>query len=549
MEGVYLKGVRQAGGEFTMKAAYEAVVKEAEKRNWQVGSIDSAYRHLRDLHPLLVTYARGGRQALSNVFYIARDYRDLAPMECIVGDQHRFDFWVWEPETDRVFRPEAYFWMDLRTRLLVGLSIADRYDAYMIGLALRMAVKRFGAFGSCYTDNGRPERSRYFAQIGNHLAQYGMRARDISEIYRTPEGQYVVEDEEGEVVEVVDTPEAWHRLARAYNAKAKMIERFNRTLTQILIDMGTPGYVRQLKATAEEKRMDDRRLKELRQRGQLLTPEEFVERVFQAVERYNHRRHRILGRSPMEELMLAHRKEGWVPREVHDRELDIVLLRRERRSVNRGRVLLYGQLYEYRGRDERDTIENGLYRFPDKTRIEVRHNLPYEDRVYAVTEGEVLELVPVEEGSMKRPELTKRLNERKRRLIKAVQEWFRVLTAPVKGVLQFSEETRRALKVKRSQESRVRAQEEGKTAEEIMREAEEIVRATEERKVLPLRLARRGVFESERDRYEWCVKAEAEGLELSEADREFMRRYEAGMTEGERIWWECYRQELRWKTG
>jgi hypothetical protein len=91
-----------------------------------------------------------------------------------VGDQHRFDFWVVDDDTGEVFRPEGYFWQDLRTRIIYGAAVDCRYDAWLIGLALRVGIAIFGAFGSIYTDNGRPELSRYLAGILADMRALGL---------------------------------------------------------------------------------------------------------------------------------------------------------------------------------------------------------------------------------------------------------------------------------------------------------------------------------------------------------------------------------------
>jgi putative transposase len=535
MQGVYLRMIRE-GGDGSKKKAYEAVLAEAKKRGWKVGSQSSAYEYLAKLNPLLEKFARGGARALDNVFYIVRQYNDLEPFECIVGDQHRFNFFVQDVETGKVFRPEGYFWVDLRTRLVYGFAVADRYNAYLMGVALRMGLHRFGKFKTCYTDNGKPEVSRYFNEIIKELNAYGMKESDISELYRT-DGGYAVEAEEGEVVNVVKTREAWHRYARPYNAKAKLIERFFRSLEGILLELGCPGHVKDIVGTTEEKHLADERIKELIREGKLLSFEEFLLKVFQAVEVYNERRHYALKRSPMQELERAI-KARFVPVRLVEEELDFVLMARTVRSVNRGRILLDGVLYE--GED----LETGLWDIPDKTRVEVRYDLYDRSRIYVIRpDGRIVELREVQVSSMKDKEKTAELIERKRKMIARIREEYKRLIKSVPSVIEYSPRTKAVLEQKKRSKDKTKEQ----ASLVLDREAfeQEVQRRIELTKSLndmprKTELVRPSVFASKRERYKYLIDCMLEGYEITDEDRLFMKRYEEEMSLEEKVWWENY---------
>jgi len=146
---------------------YDILVPEAHKLGWKIGTYESALQwYNKKTTPQLKALQRGGMRALDNTLPpVLRSYADLEPFEILVGDQHRFDFWVMDDDTGEVFRPEGYFWQDLRTRCFYGGAIDKRYDSHLIGLALRIGIIKFGAFGSIYTDHGKPELSRYIMGI------------------------------------------------------------------------------------------------------------------------------------------------------------------------------------------------------------------------------------------------------------------------------------------------------------------------------------------------------------------------------------------------
>ena len=433
LTAVYLQMLSKSGSA-SVARAYEAVLAEAEKAGWKVGSRRSAYEHAKKINHLHKKYAVGGRQALSNIYYLARDYSDLEPFEIIVGDQHRFDFFVYDPEHDKVFRPESYFWLDMRTRLVYGFAVAGlpemrHYNAYTMGVALRCGCMRFGRFTNCYNDNGMPERSRYFSEIADELRGMNMQVHDISELYRTEDGQYIYEADEGEPVEVFKDVRAWRRFAKPYNAKAKPIERFFRTLEQTLVDVGVPGHVKDLRGLPEEQRQAQKRLNTLIKERKLLTPEEALLKIFEAVERYNHRVHQSLRRSPMDELMAAV-DDGFTPVFYPEEALDLAFMARTGRRVNRGRIRLFHRMYE---NDE-------LYKLLDGTKLEVRYD-PYDPEmaIAVLPNGEeAVDLHLVTLLSMKSRKGLAEAMRRKKEFIERVISEYRQLTQPAKGIVEYS---------------------------------------------------------------------------------------------------------------
>ena len=370
----------------------------------------------------------------------------------------------------------------------------------------------------------------------NDIAGFGCSFKDIAELYKTDEG-YVVEGPDGEPLEVVSSPRKWHRRARAFNAKAKPVETFFRTLERILRDLGTPGLVKELKGLSEEKALADKRLKKLIKENKLLTVEEFIVKLFEAVEIYNHRRHSKLRRSPMDELWRAV-KEGFTPTYLVEDEVDFILLPRIRRKVQRGRILLNHVWYEGDPLTP-DNLEAGLWHLPDKTEIEVRYD-PFDPaKVIAVLpDGSIRYLHPVPVSSMKDRQKTSELMSWKREMMRAVTEHYKRLTRPVPGIVEYSKRTKQAKEVARQQRRGLSEVD----FEQIQREAEQMVRESmEDKKVVPI-VAKRPVFRNEWEYYKWCLDMELSGKRLSAKDRAFMADYESRMDEDERQYWEIHRR-------
>jgi putative transposase len=297
---------------------------------------------------MLLAYVSGGARALDNVFYIARDLGALEPFHVVVGDQHEFDFWVLY--NGRYIRPQCYAWLDMRTRLVYGIAFEPgAYNHRTVARALKMGIIRFGKFNSTYNDNGAPEKSGATDRLVAALQTYGMRFKDTAELYRTPDGSYAVEDDTGAVAAVEGDARSWRKANRRMyalvkNAKAKPIERFFRTLELLLQDMVLPGYVRDLKASAAEDEEAARRLDWQKTSGYILQYEEFVQKVKEAVIRYENRAHAGLNRPPLEELRFA-REQGWEPVRIDETGIRHIFLESEIRKVRGNRVTAGGVTY------------------------------------------------------------------------------------------------------------------------------------------------------------------------------------------------------------
>ncbi len=553
----------------TLKSLYEQFEKIAEERGWRHGTYESARLIINKLPAPLFAYRDGGVRGLDNALPpIRRRYEDLEPFEIIVGDQHRFDFWVCDDDDPAItFRPEGYIWQDLCTRNIYGFSIGKKYNAQMIGHALWVGLKTFGRFKCVYTDNGRPETSKYILDRKRDLTSLGMDHAYTKDDIEAPPGGGVLAD-----------LGAGQRLAIVRNAKAKMIESTFRTLEQILRDRGIPGYVHELGGNPEKNEIDDKEIARLAGSGRLLTLSEFLYELIQTLDYYNRdRNHRGLQDQVMREsgkrpphmtprLYLANRilEHGWRPTFLSERSLDLVFLTRTTRKVQHGRVQINYHLYE----------AEELVNLPNGTPVELRYDPMDMDRpVIVIHNGKYLcDATPVEFSSMVDSELTKKKIEEKRRLKNKFIEAWRRYTRPVEDIRKYSRkklptgesvQLRRKLPDNQAMEQAsssettsspiARMEEMAKARHEALiakaQEAHEASRIRSDiethlemidykerelklekdklRRLIPTCTERPDFFLSETDRYEWCKSAIIAGVTLSPDDQKFVDEYHA----------------------
>ncbi len=531
------------------KALYaNCLTVEAQQRGWNIGSYESArWWYERKVTPQLLALQRGGSRALDNVLPpIRRDYSDLTPFEILVGDQHKFDFWVVDDETGEVFRPEGYFWQDLRTRIIYGGAVDKRYDSWLIGMALRIGIRSFGAFKSVYTDNGKPELSRYLMKILGD-----MRALNLSWEQEIDLPMDVLGADPEEINPDIILPGS-HRKAIVKNAKAKMIEGTFKNVENILCSVfRVPGNVKDLTGDIHEQDIDQAEIKRLAEQGRLLLFSEFILYLYRALDYYNREKaHRgvlrewFLAPKPKSATPLDCLKacciDGWKPRMISEEAADLLFLAKEDRGrvVNLGRIQFRGQLYEH----------EALISLTGK--VNVRYN-PLDPEWILVSDAGryICTAHLMEYSSMKDRDLAERKIHEKRARQKKFLKEYRKLTAAIPDLRQYSEvphlEKVAALV---GAEKKKRAAEQAEisrtwTAEELEAEVErteKLARAASSiKKPLP---ARPSYFLQDSERYEWCFNFELRGGKLSEEDRRWKEDHEALMSEGQREHWQAVRE-------
>lgn len=539
MKNIYLRANNEAG-KCTMRNAYRIICIEAQKNGWKVGSEISAYKYLNEVHKLLKAYTKGGVRALDNIFYIARDLTVLNPFEVIVGDQHIFDFWVINDNGEKI-RPQCYAWLDMRTRLPYGIAFEQGpYNFRTVARALRAGIMRFGRFKSTYNDNGRPEISGKINGLITALQTLGMKYTDEAELYKTQNGKYAIEDENGNVVEIAETCEAWHKknrriFAAVKNAKTKPIERFFSTLEQLLADRLLPGAVKNLNASAPEDEKTSARLEWQEKNGFLLTFNEFVEHTMQALEVYENRIHSALKISPREEMEKAVKQEGFKPDFIEPASAAYLFMEPVTRKVRNARITACGLIFK--GPDLTPEMvkknRNNLAGLDGLT-VEVRIDPDNpEAGAFAIDprDKQAILLMPEAKINPLDEAQVQTAIEQKRANIKAVTQAYNDMTSGISKntILSISQDKHKTAK-KTAAETCIYAEPAPDLTSEELAEGVRLLLQKEQQTAAPK------VYTSQRDRYEAVIGAILDQSPITRADMEFKIEYEKTMPPEEKIY-------------
>jgi len=545
----------------TLSALYDdCLIIEAQRRGWKIGCPESAnWWYNKKATPELRAMRDGGMRALDNMLPpVLRDYSDMAPFEMLVGDQHRFDFWVVDDDTGAVFRPECYLWQDLRTRILYGCAFDRHYDAHLCGEALRIGMMIWGCFNAIYTDNGSSEISKYIMGILSEIRSLGM------EWNLTLETPMDLLDVDGEEVQAVVAPIApgTHKRAIVKNAKAKMIEKTFDILEETLRSkFRLPGSVKRLSDDIHTQDTDHQEAMKLAAEGKLPLASEFYLTVYRAMDYYNREKaHRgvrkewIWKPKPVEvtpyECLMACYADGWRPSVISNEAADMIFLKRIKRTIQLGRITIDGDIYEH----------DALLGLPQSQPVECRIR-PFEaDIALVYLDGKFLcPAHPVEYSSMKDTDLAKRKILEKREKRKAIADRFRAMIKSIPDLREYSKipeaekiaavvgEEKKRIEAARANLMRALAPEE--LAAEMVKMEALNERLPDGRtaafamsaigKPIPPRPTH---FMVDSDHYFWCLKCEISGGELLEEDRVFVKKYEAEMTPAQRARWQFERE-------
>lgn len=526
------------------RALYEdRLLVEAARRNWDIGSYESAnWWFEKRWNPVMEAMQKGGLRALDNVLPpILRDYSDLQPFEILVGDQHRFDRWVVDEETGEVYRPEGYLWQDLRTRIIYGAAVDKKYDAWLIGLSLRIGMACFGAFSSIYTDNGRPECSRFLMAILANLRSLGM------EWNLTDDAVMDLLDVEGEDIDPHLVVPGTHRKAVVKNAKAKMIEGTFNVLEGIMASrLLLPGQTKRMGDDIHWQDVDHHEAQALARQGRLLTSREFALAMYRAVDWYNRSKpHRgvkrewawkpVPAQTTPHDCLRACYEGGWRPRMISAEAADLLFLARASRIVDRGRIQFASEHWEH---DELLTLH--------REKVDLRYNPMTVDELHVFTGGKYLcTAVPVERSSMKDADLAARKIAEKRDRRKRFAEEFKRLAAIAPDFREYSQVPEAERVAALIEDNRKQRAQENKqlahvlTPEELEAGVAKLEAAQgaqpERRRRLP---ARPQHFLDDNSRFAWIVDYLKAGGELAPEDTAFKERHLAGLSEGQRDYFE-----------
>jgi hypothetical protein len=514
----------------TRKDLYEILAIEAKRRGWKIGGYVSANKWFqKKWNPILDAFQRGGKRAADKIMRpVSRNCSDLAPFQSIIGDQHTVDTWVIDEETGEVFRPQVYIFQCQRTRIIYGVAIARKnYNAQVIGLSLYTGILCWGAFGSIYCDNGKPELSRYIMSILANMRSLGL--------------------------------EVGHRTAIPYNAKAKgMLEGTWRVLDQMHTSgRRRPGHTKNLRDNTDTQDIDWREMRKLAQQGKLLTYREYVIDFLSICDDYNNKKpHRgVLAEwswlpkpktaTPRDCVLACYNNERWRPRMISNEAAAILFLSRDTRVVDKGRISLANEFYTH---DKLLELH--------KKRVDIRYNSLTLDEVYIFQNDRYLCTArPLEYSSMLDQDLAHRKIAEKRECLKRFAEEYKKLSSIAPDFREYSRvpQAERVAALIGADRNRRAIENKQFTKPVSQAELDQYLEKMERGLPLPQKSAkplpeRPQFFLDDTTHYFWLLAYLKAGGQLTDEDRVWMEKHEAEMTPEARARWtfekECISLEV-----
>ena len=297
---------------------YKRIAERAEKQKLRVGSYRSFLDMAAKIDPALLKYRDAGMRGLREDIIppIRRDHTAYRAMECLVGDQHKADYYCIDYNGD-VATLELFCWLDFRTQMAWGAISYKHYNRYTVGQALLNAV-RWGLPSIAYTDWGKPEESKYVSLLIEQLTGLGVRCDGIR-----------------------------HVRAKVRHPQAKPIEGWFGRLDRNLKNARIPGYSKRLKDSRENE-AQQKELKELIRAGGLLRMDHLVARVFAVIDRWNSHlfknRNIDSGKSP---LQIYNEETAKHPvTTLSDDVLDYIFLPMQETTVRRSQVKIKHPIYK-----------------------------------------------------------------------------------------------------------------------------------------------------------------------------------------------------------
>jgi hypothetical protein len=293
----------------------------------------TARRYLMSIPEAVRLVWRKGASALETIQpSIHRDYTLYKPMEVIVGDYMTQDFML--RFKDKVYRAKVVAFMDMRTRAIVGWSLQPTANSTGVAIALQKCFDRFGLPEYIYFDNGR--------EFKNHFL--------CGDVWKSQSTVIDAEDIGRDIGVVV---EAGVKLifAKPYNAKAKPIERFWRTMHELfdkwqLTYVGSNTTTRPDEAKVYQQSVRKMKKEDFKKIPEYAGVEQMLAKFF---EWYNYEHHHtgqgMDGKPPMQV-----RAEHEVPkREVPTELKPYLFTRRYTRKVGKDGISLNGGWYYAEG--------------------------------------------------------------------------------------------------------------------------------------------------------------------------------------------------------
>jgi len=292
---------------------------------WQIDCGNRTLTRLLDKTPesIKIKYQRG-EKAFDDLYLppTRRNY-NFPAMHLWSSDHHQLDVQVYLPD-GKIARPWWTGWVDVKSRKVMAWKLTLQPNSADIAYTFYVACKRYGCPRFVFIDNGKDYRSVRLSGSEWKRKKFGVCVTE-------QEMQYL---RGGFQACGVERPV----FATAYNAKAKPIERWFRTM-ELQCNAQMPGYCGRSPYHRPEKLASEI------EQGKLLTWETVEETLGRWIEEVYHEAiHAGRGmnkRSPNQCFEQERIEAGYVTEE----NLRVLFLKAEKRHVRREGIQLFGQMY------------------------------------------------------------------------------------------------------------------------------------------------------------------------------------------------------------
>jgi hypothetical protein len=165
---------------YSLKAAYDDAVEiwAEEKRNSPIPPVHQVRRWMK-IHVSKPTevFWRKGAEALKR-FYPAqtRSKAFMEPLECVQGDYHKFDVFVWWPGHDTPIRPQLMAWSDVYSGKMLAWRLSPTANSHTVQLVTGDLIRKWGVPKSVLIDNGREFANK--AMTGGARTRFRFKIKD-----------------------------------------------------------------------------------------------------------------------------------------------------------------------------------------------------------------------------------------------------------------------------------------------------------------------------------------------------------------------------------
>ena len=152
----YLKGAYLRPEPISFSGAYATVVDIAKAQGWTIPCERTMRRRIEEIPRVQRVYAREGLAGLERCFPPQRrDRTQMAPLEGVNADFHKFDFMVQWPGIEKPIRPQVVAFQDLYSNKFLSWRYDVNPNRFATVSAFGEMVEKFGIPKHVTFDNGR----------------------------------------------------------------------------------------------------------------------------------------------------------------------------------------------------------------------------------------------------------------------------------------------------------------------------------------------------------------------------------------------------------